>query len=130
MSGRETDGIGTVRTDPIDDGGEHEVGGIGSDFGNVGHDGDTFARESEAFEGGYFHPVVGRGGGDVLHEYGQELGPFFVGEFNSDGFGAGSGGGVSGSLFGRLNGRDGGGFNRKALLGRQVRAFHRLRFSV
>ena len=37
MSGREKDGIGTVRTDPIDDGGEHEVGGIGSDFGNVGH---------------------------------------------------------------------------------------------
>lgn len=119
VGGRETDGIGPVGTDPVDDGGEHEVGCIGGDFGNVSHDGDAFAGESQAFEGGYFDPVVGGGGGDVLHEHGQELGPFFEGELDGGDFGAGLGGGVSGPLFGGPNGRNGGGFDRGALLGRQ-----------
>mmetsp|Transcript_17852 Transcript_17852/g.34665 ORF Transcript_17852/g.34665 Transcript_17852/m.34665 type:complete len:252 (-) Transcript_17852:492-1247(-) len=66
----QSNGVGSIASNPVHNGREHEIRHVRGNFGGVGYQGNALARESQTFEGGNLDTVVELLTRHVFHEGG------------------------------------------------------------
>mmetsp|Transcript_29845 Transcript_29845/g.63299 ORF Transcript_29845/g.63299 Transcript_29845/m.63299 type:complete len:294 (-) Transcript_29845:579-1460(-) len=86
LGGSIANGIRTIRSDPINNGGQHEVGNLGTNFGSVPREGERegnpLARKSQTFQGRNLDTILHAGPRHIFHQCVQEFRPFLVRQFD------------------------------------------------